>query len=37
MSFIPAGLFLVLIQGVALGIRSFFIIIDQDLDAGGGT
>jgi TRAP-type mannitol/chloroaromatic compound transport system permease small subunit len=36
-SFIPAGLFLVLIQGVALGIRSFFIIIDQDLDAGGGT
>jgi len=36
-SFIPAGLFLVLIQGVALGIRSFFIIIDQELDAGGNT
>jgi len=36
-SFIPAGIFLLLLQGVALGIRSFFIIIDQDLDAGGDT
>ncbi len=34
-SFIPAGIFLLLIQGVAMGIRSFFIIIGRDLDAGG--
>ncbi len=33
-SFIPAGIFLLLIQGVAMGIRSFFIIIGRDLDAG---
>lgn len=33
-SFITTGIFLLLIQGVAMGIRSFFIIIGQDLDAG---
>jgi TRAP-type mannitol/chloroaromatic compound transport system permease small subunit len=31
-SCIPAGIFLVLIQGIALGIRSFYIVIGKDLD-----
>lgn len=34
-SFIPAGIFLLLIQGISLGIRSLFIIIGQDLDSEG--
>jgi TRAP-type mannitol/chloroaromatic compound transport system permease small subunit len=33
-SCIPAGFILVLIQGVALGIRSFFHLVDKDLDTG---
>ncbi|UCF30229.1 MAG: TRAP transporter small permease subunit [bacterium] len=34
--FIPAGFVLVLIQGVALGIRSFFTVIGHDLEPEGG-
>jgi len=33
-SCIPAGFVLVFIQGIALGIRSFFHLIDKDLDTG---
>jgi len=33
-SFIPAGFVLVLIQGIALGIRSYYTIIGRDLDTG---
>ncbi len=33
---IPAGFILVLIQGIALGIRSFFTVIGRDLEPEGG-
>jgi TRAP-type mannitol/chloroaromatic compound transport system permease small subunit len=36
-SCIPAGISLVLIQGIALGIRSFYIVMGKDLDAEGGA